>query len=122
MIGLVQFVSALFHCEFDSVVGHFQFCLTPGDGSHFQDALMAHDEKENIFKKHPSRVLNPAERVRSYRPEYRSRPIGAAQEMIDCHYNRRRDKDPPVPVKGEKREGAKNLEMGFYPSSSEVDQ
>src|SRR5580692_8824295 len=83
---------------------------------------MAHDEKENILEEHPARVLNPAERVRSHRPEYRLRPIGAAQEMIKCHYNRCRDKHAPVPIKGEKREGAKNLEMGFYPSSGEVDQ
>ena len=83
---------------------------------------MAHDEKENIFKEHPARVLNPAERVWSYRPEYRARPIGATEKMIERHDNRRRDQDPPIPVKDEKREGAKNVEMGFYPSSGEMDQ
>ena len=108
--------------EFDSVVGQFQFRLTSGDVSHFHDALMAHDEKEDIFKKHPTSVLNPAKRVRAYRPKNRLRPIGAAQKMIECHYNRRRDKDTPVPIEGEKRQGAENVEMSLNPPASEVNK
>ena len=88
LIGLVQFTRALSNRVFDPVVGQFQFCLAPRDGSHFLDALVAHDEKENMFKNHPTRVLDPAKRVRGYRPKNRSRPIGAAQEMIECDYDR----------------------------------
>src|SRR5260370_5885524 len=122
LIGLVQFTRALLHREFDSAVGQFQFRLTPGDAPHFRDALMAHDEKEDIFKKHPTSVLSPAKRVGGYRPKNRLRPKGAAQKMIECHHNRRRDQDTPVPIKREKCQGAENVEMSFNPAASKVNK
>src|SRR5438445_10184091 len=67
-------------------------------------------------------MLEPAPPAGRQHPVDRLRPKGASEQMIDGHHPRSRDEDAPVPIEGQKCQGAEDVKVGFDATAREVEE
>src|SRR5207248_10955096 len=93
-----------------------------GDVVHFLEAPATRQDQEDFLKNHPGDMLRAAPWRRTEDAIDRLWPEYAAHHMIKSDDDSRWDEYPPIPIKGEKGQRAKDMEMGFDSATSDMDE
>ena len=89
---------------FNVRVNLFQVRTARGDLERIPQALPYGNEQEGVFEEDPACVFKPPPGAYGQHAINRLRPVNPAHEMVNRHNHGRRDKDPPVAIKGQKRQ------------------
>ena len=89
---------------------------------HLGEAALARDDEEDVLEDHPGRVLDPAPLASDEDAVDRLRPEDAAYHVIKADDVSGWDEYPPIPIKGEKGQRAKDMEMGLDSAPGKVDE
>ncbi|HZL72330.1 MAG TPA: hypothetical protein VFC86_07710 [Planctomycetota bacterium] len=106
----------------DPAVRLLELGATPGDVLHLADAAEARGDEEQVDVDHPAGVFEPPPGAGREDAEDRLRPEDAAEQVVQGDDHGGGDEHLPVPVEGEERQGAEDVEVRLDAAARQVDQ
>src|SRR5437773_1605742 len=122
LVNCCELRSSFLDLRFDLRINRKQFDLTFGNENHFAEALAdGYDEKDN-FKSDPPGMFHCPPWTGVENSINRLWPIVAADRMIGVNNDSGGNQNPPIAIKRQDGQRAKNVKMSLDASASNVDK